>query len=867
MNDIRSVESTARPLRVAYLIDIENCPHKLLDDIFAECYSRWGGRRTLIIPSNKDTGIQEEYEEWLFVYDPDIIYSYVDLTDSVVIAMHETYCPLFIKKHPNLNLKQSISASYHPHLPLSGICCLSLFPFLIDRKGLDNFQNSKILDCVPDIQPPRYVSDNYGTFYRSISGTHLIDKFPELYKTVTLASEKYVSNRAIHKKENSEYLLDYNDFLSKIADPKESVLTLSMLSDFLTWKLNFNSQNEANSFNLVIGDTEQDRLLFWNFYQHYSTVYNKEVVSLIVSPKDLEGQKFFQHIVEVIKKRSQRSHVGYPITVRSFSVSEEILNGYVETLTEAIPHASVKYKRLTDHEEIIPNTRSHFGLVDYSPGDIWNEPKSRSKKNYTNNLVEIPVALPIHMKDVRVPPSLRTGVWMLDIVIQRQISHSKYVNVSHIWLLPRRLRIDKILSRVDDYKMQDIDLINIRTNRNSLPSIPIKYDQQQPALELPDDLNAIANSIVSKHEWTPFDSSVVNPVSYREKFDDVVISDKGRYFQGFMHNFSSLSEAGQVLFHVFWHKVFSEFGASEGYITESAILKVSKRIERRLQNSGGEDFLKDEASRHDFSKRCLSIAVNVAREKKFISWKRMCEIWEECWENFIEKNPQFLSSANEMKDEDFQSLEHSTQFLCQKNLLFQGQNWSCKACNHKNWISIENLKSTLICEICGNEKPASISSEWKFRINEFILDAMRQHGTNALVWSLIRLFNRAENSFYYLPSVRLQLDNASLEDQEWSEIDLIAIVDGEFYACEIKSSSKISDRELDTFIKIMNRLRPNVALIAVMETNVSAPEFFTDRIGDRLDKGIKLEILTLKEGDFDDNPNLPFGNLFRYKYF
>ena len=199
--------------------------------------------------------------------------------------------------------------------------------------------------------------------------------------------------------------------------------------------------------------------------------------------------------------------------------------------------------------------------------------------------------------------------------------------------------------------------------------------------------------------------------------------------------------------------------------------------------------------------------------------------------------------------------------------MFQGQNWSCKACNHKNWISIENLKSTLICEICGNEKPASISSEWKFRINEFILDAMRQHGTNALVWSLIRLFNRAENSFYYLPSVRLQLDNASLEDQEWSEIDLIAIVDGEFYACEIKSSSKISDRELDTFIKIMNRLRPNVALIAVMETNVSAPEFFTDRIGDRLDKGIKLEILTLKEGDFDDNPNLPFGNLFRYKYF
>jgi hypothetical protein len=54
----------ARPLRVAYLIDTDDCPDQLLDRIFAEAYGRWGGRRTLIIPAKPD-GIDERYTEWL----------------------------------------------------------------------------------------------------------------------------------------------------------------------------------------------------------------------------------------------------------------------------------------------------------------------------------------------------------------------------------------------------------------------------------------------------------------------------------------------------------------------------------------------------------------------------------------------------------------------------------------------------------------------------------------------------------------------------------------------------------------------------------------------------------------------------------
>jgi len=66
----------ARPLRIAYLLDPENCPHELLDAIFREAYGRWGGRRTLLVPATPD-GIDERYGDWLWFYDADVIYSYV----------------------------------------------------------------------------------------------------------------------------------------------------------------------------------------------------------------------------------------------------------------------------------------------------------------------------------------------------------------------------------------------------------------------------------------------------------------------------------------------------------------------------------------------------------------------------------------------------------------------------------------------------------------------------------------------------------------------------------------------------------------------------------------------------------------------
>jgi hypothetical protein len=100
-----------RPLRVAYLVDTDDCPDALLDSIFSEAYGRWGGRRTLIVPTKAD-GIDDRYKEWLLYFDADVIYSFVGLNDPAVAAIHEIYCPTVLLHHSPIGSRAGEQRSF-----------------------------------------------------------------------------------------------------------------------------------------------------------------------------------------------------------------------------------------------------------------------------------------------------------------------------------------------------------------------------------------------------------------------------------------------------------------------------------------------------------------------------------------------------------------------------------------------------------------------------------------------------------------------------------------------------------------------------------------------------------------------------------
>ncbi len=90
--------SRPRPVRVAFLVEDHAHSGAMLDAIFESCMGRWGGRFSLLVPSTS-AGPKDNYSTWLQAFDPDIIYSYVDLDAAAIERMHERFYPGFLIKH------------------------------------------------------------------------------------------------------------------------------------------------------------------------------------------------------------------------------------------------------------------------------------------------------------------------------------------------------------------------------------------------------------------------------------------------------------------------------------------------------------------------------------------------------------------------------------------------------------------------------------------------------------------------------------------------------------------------------------------------------------------------------------------------
>ena len=275
----------ARPLRIAYLLDPENCPHELLDAIFREAYGRWGGRRTLLVPATPD-GIDERYGDWLWFYDADVIYSYVPLSDEAVAGVHEKYGPAHLKRHERLRgTSDSDPGYYRPDLPIAAVSSLSIIPTVLTRTWgfIERITNLKLLDKFWDRSESPFLEENFGflatTFQPTVALAH-----PELFSCLTLITPQSLANQHLMKHSGNQYVIDEAEVLASLGQ-RGGPLTLANLSELLAPQLDFAESNYgwADALSLIVGDTVDDRLLFWNGHHQHHDLWLREVTGLHVS--------------------------------------------------------------------------------------------------------------------------------------------------------------------------------------------------------------------------------------------------------------------------------------------------------------------------------------------------------------------------------------------------------------------------------------------------------------------------------------------------------------------------------------------------------------------------------------------------------
>jgi hypothetical protein len=335
-------------------------------------------------------------------------------------------------------------------------------------------------------------------------------------------------------------------------------------------------------------------------------------------------------------------------------------------------------------------------------------------------------------------------------------------------------------------------------------------------------------------------------------------SNEARYLTGVLGMAGGLGRASRFLLHPFLRKIFADLGGSPG-VPEKKLPPVMNLLQKENQRWPTFD-LRNDREKEALGRMVLKAAQTLKNPAPFARYADLKSKWKTHREAYWVAHPMQHAPdpSVDWNRREEESLDNCLIELRGRQILFQGHQWTCPKCHHKNWVDLSALTSSLICAVCATGTQAPVDIDWLFRPNEFLIGSLRDHSVLSLIWTLSVLRERSRRSFLYGEPTWF---GYSQEGRPNAEADLLVLSDGEAILCEVKSSWRdLRSSQLRDFVALAQRLRPDVALLAVMENGLGpAADIDAARTTLAAEK-IRLEVLTARPETERDDPYLPGGD-------
>jgi hypothetical protein len=804
-------------MRLAFLIDENEHWAAMLDAIFAECYTRWGGRFSLLIPCERGE-IRPAYIPWLKAYDPDIIYSYVDLTKEQIAEIHERFCPAFLTRHDFVREENRDARTFRPRLPVEPLSALSIVAQAAKSSPMFAAQPARLLDVQYGVEPSRFLQENFGCYQQSGLGWPPPRDLDDLVSTLTFVPLEIHENPTIQPRARGDVVTSENELLEHIASER-NLIGFAQLSAAMCPRLEFMSGEWAGTLNFVVGDSYADRIIFWNGRSHLQAWLDSGIVTFKVSKDAFDDADFVASLQQIIRTRvhvALNSSSNTHIQMRSASVSEADLTVLRDRITKLDKWNLYLPPKVAHVDSCVPTSdalcHAHFKMESgaFLLSTDWHESPS---VDGSFRPTSIP---PRHMRDLRPPQSASRGGWSIDMDIQRTADHSRAQNDRHHWRLPLRLRMAGAFA-LPYHPQTHAPACRPRTTQGGLLSFFAFADGVAPEINAPTDEEAFTYALCALPDWNSFRGGQhQRPYA---KFVHIRPSDKGRYLKALLSKAEGIHAAKEIFLKQFWRDQFDLLGGAIAS-TDTRISAVGNKLKKRIPTGKIE-------SQEDWD-RLANVVIGEARNERLpnrtLKFDRLAEDFDGFRNAFWSKH-QPGTPRDEWDEDERRSLARSVQYLCERKILYQGYAWRCPHCYNTNWIGIDGLRQFLSCEVCEARIPAPVVGPWFF---------LEPH----------ELFHTPASADQLKPD---------------AEIDLLAVTDGRVKLCEIKASRR--DIDIPKMAEIAKRVRPDVAVLAVMEPQSKAltkklAELQTALAG----TGIHAELMTLESNDIDDSPFLPAAN-------
>lgn len=853
-----------RPLRVAYLIQDSEHAHLALDGIFADCYSRWGGRFSLVVPCT-ERRIMPSYWPWLEAYDPDIVYSYVSLSRADILDIHERLSPAQYKFHKLSDKPRLDVFGFKPDYNFRPLSSLStIFKLARYRPAFSEKVAIKIIDNWHTETPSKFLMDNFGTYHVSAAtGIYPPDAMSTANLLTIVSAEKKNDRRFGVPNTLDDVPTEYaafNEFALRRAT------SLSIISALYAPQLEIDARSWSSTFNLVVGNSFADRILFWNARLFIPAWLSNDICCFRVDMDQLKNPEFLPILGQML---NNRNHVNYngggqsQTTIRSISLTKDDLVEAQQFVQSTKPWGCITTEAVTGLDAIVPDPTSLKSaresdrfLNDFSRPDwadfSWSPPSARP-----------PAIAPDHLSDAPIRQLFTQGYWCTDFTFEYEgAGAGPHFLRGNQWVLPHRWRMADAFKPTWISAPHHVTLAPAtRRSRDGKLAIFICTDRQIESVKIPSAGEAVHYALAGDGRWA---------LSYGEheqvypphKVFWAKPSNEARYFTGVLGMAGGIQMAEEFLLHPFLTEVFAQLGGAPN-LNKADITPTVNRLQKLGQKQPAFD-LKNENERQALADLIVKAGQGLKKPLNYVKYDSLKEQWKEYRKAYWEAHSQ---EKGDNSDVDWDKHEEASLDAClidlrKRQMLFQGYYWSCKKCHHRNWIDLNALASELSCEVCKQTTQAPINVGWLFRPNEFLIESLRDHSVLSLVWALSALRQKADRSFIFVKPTWLGLTEKTTppdaEEEPDAEADLLVLRDGQALLCEIKSSWRsLRASDIEELVKLALKLRPDVAVLGVMETGTGPVDKLKGAELHLAKEGIKFELLQPTEHHFNDDVYLP----------
>ena len=849
--------SRPRPLRVAFLIEDGEHASLTLDGVFADCYDRWGGRFSLIAPC-VNSRIAPSYWPWLEAYDPDIVYSYVPLSRADVLEIHERLSPAQyiihkLDREPRLDVFGfKPSYGFEPLSSLSAIFKLARY-----SPASDTGAPVKIIDSWHTENPSQFLTDSFGTYHQSRGNSIFPPDAAAAASLLTIVSPEKQADRqyAVPRDLNSipSEMIAFKEFAEKRAT------SLSLASTLFAPKLDIRAGHWSESFNLVVGDGFDDRIMFWNARLLIPAWLDTDLCCLRVGLNQLKEPEFLAILGDLLNRRNHVNNGagGQPqLKVRSASINADQLEEAQHLVLSTKQWGVVTTEVVNSLDDIVPSADAlkaaregnRFGGGLFPRPDwirfMWSPPTVRP-----------PASVPDHLSDAPVRQAFTDGYWCTDFIFEYDGPGSRFME-ENLWMLPRRWRMAGAFQSSLVGEIHHALLPSARRSRDGNLAIFVSTDHPVETIKVPTAYEAMHHALAVDGAWA-------NPDDEHEqayppsKVDRIHPSNEARYLTGVLGMTGGLQRAIQFLLHPFLRENFARLGGTPNLAADKVTPTVN-RLRKRARWESAFD-LRVEDERQALADLIVKAARTLKRPMSFVSYDDLKARWKIHRAEFWAAHPRQREPDPDFdwdKHED-ESLDKCLIELRRQQMIFQGHRWTCRNCHHRNWVDLAALSSELSCEVCKQATQTPVDIHWLFRPNEFLIESLRDHSVLSLVWVLSALFDRSRLSIIFVEPMWFNFTRESASPD--AEADLLVIIDGQAMLCEVKSSWHVlRPSHISDFVALASRLRPDIALLAVMEAGPGPEAELAAARAQLAAEDIKFELLTPDRHRPEDDPYLPY---------